>query len=99
MTDGWRYADTPADGQAYQALLAALPDAFEQLEHEAQDAALRELQGSQPHTFEDLLAELTEGFMAHPLTQFRFGYAGFMDAQGWARIGPNELAVQELILW
>lgn len=96
LSDGWRYADTPADGLAYQGLLSALPGNFEQLSEGEQDAALHMLQADQPHPFEDLLAELTEGFMAHPLTQYRFGYAGFMDAPGWPRVGPNELEAREI---
>ncbi|WP_202630474.1 hypothetical protein [Deinococcus alpinitundrae] len=96
QTDGWRFADTPPDGQAYRELLAALPTNFEILAPEAQDATLHDLQRRHPHTFEDLLAELTEGFMAHPLTQYRFGYAGFMDAPGWPQVGPNELEAREI---
>ncbi|TSA87571.1 gluconate 2-dehydrogenase subunit 3 family protein [Deinococcus detaillensis] len=96
LSDGWRYADTPADGPAYQGLLAALPSNFETLSGDEQDAAIHKLQADQPHPFEDLLAELTEGFMAHPLTQYRFGYAGFMDAPGWPRVGPNELEAREI---
>ena len=90
QTDGWRYADTLPDGPAYRELLAALPAEFETLPAEAQDTALHGLQRAHPHAFEDLLAELTEGFMAHPLTQYRFGYAGFMDAPGWPQVGPNQ---------
>ncbi|GGM08917.1 gluconate 2-dehydrogenase subunit 3 family protein [Deinococcus aerophilus] len=89
--DGWRYADAPPDGEAYRRLLRALPQAFETLAPEAQDAALQDVQSAHPRAFEDLLAELTEGFMAHPLTQYRFGYVGFADAQGWLHVGPGEL--------
>ncbi len=93
--DGWRYADAPPDGEAYRRLLRALPQAFEALSPGAQDAALRDVQAAHPRAFEDLLAELTEGFMAHPLTQYRFGYAGFADAPGWPRVGPDELEARE----
>lgn len=94
--DGWRYADAPPDGEAYRALLAALPDSFETLDAEAQDAAVPAVQAVHPHAFEDLLAELTEAFMAHPLTQYRFGYAGHADAPQWPRVGPNELEPREV---
>ena len=93
--DGWRYADAPPDGEAYRALLTALPDDFETYSSEMQDTALREVQTSHPHAFEDLLSELTEGFMAHPLTQYRFGYAGFADVPGWPQVGPDELEPRE----
>ncbi|MDV6374474.1 hypothetical protein [Deinococcus arenicola] len=94
--DGWRYADALPDGEAYRALLAALPDGFETLDGEAQDTAIPALQSSHPRAFEDLLAELTEAFMAHPLTQYRFGYAGFADAPNWPQVGPNELEPREV---
>lgn len=94
--DGWRYADAPPDGEAYRALLAALPEGFETLDGGAQDAAVPALGSSHPHAFEDLLAELTEAFMAHPLTQYRFNYAGFADAPEWPRVGPNELEPREV---
>ena len=93
--DGWRYDAAPPDGEAYRALLAALPAGFETLESVAQDAAIHAVGTSHPHAFEDLLAELTEAFMAHPLTQYRFGYVGFADALNWLYAGPNELEAQE----
>jgi len=40
--------------------------------------------------FEELLAEATEVFFAHPLAQERIGYVGFADRPGWTRIGLNE---------
>ncbi|CAM4100226.1 hypothetical protein DEMA109039_07305 [Deinococcus marmoris] len=94
--DGWRYADALPDGEAYRALLAALPEGFETLGGDAQDAAIPAVQSSHPRAFEDLLAELTEAFMAHPLTQYRFGYAGFADAPNWPHVGPNELEPREV---
>lgn len=94
--DGWRYADALPDGEAYRELLAALPEGFETLDGEAQDAAIPAVQSSHAHAFEDLLAELTEAFMAHPLTQYRFGYAGFADAPEWPHVGPNELEPREV---
>jgi gluconate 2-dehydrogenase gamma chain len=93
--DGWRYDAAPPDGVAYRALLTALPAGFETLDGEAQDAALHAVRLSHPHAFEDLLTELTEVFMAHPLTQYRIGYAGFADAPGWPQVGPNELEPRE----
>ncbi len=42
--------------------------------------------------FEDLLAELTELYMSHPLAQQEIGYIGFADAHGWQRVGLNQSA-------
>ena len=95
VTDGWRYDDTPPDGEAYRALLAALPPELGSRPEAEQDAAIHAVQRAQPHAFEDLLAELTEGYMAHPLTQYRFGYAGFADVPGWPAVTPNTLEPRE----
>ncbi|MBW3634848.1 MAG: GMC family oxidoreductase [Armatimonadetes bacterium] len=43
-----------------------------------------------PRFFEELLAEATEHYYAHPLAQEEIGYAGFADAPGWKRIGLDE---------
>ncbi len=40
--------------------------------------------------FEELLAEATENYYAHPLAQEEIGYAGFADAPDWNRIGLNQ---------
>jgi gluconate 2-dehydrogenase gamma chain len=40
--------------------------------------------------FEELLAEATEVFYAHPLVQEEMGYVGMADAHGWQKIGLNE---------
>jgi gluconate 2-dehydrogenase gamma chain len=45
--------------------------------------------------FEELLAELTEGYYSHPLIQEQIGYAGMADQQGWINIGLNEKDPQE----
>ncbi|AFD27071.1 hypothetical protein DGo_PA0185 (plasmid) [Deinococcus gobiensis I-0] len=34
--------------------------------------------------------------MAHPLTQYRFGYAGFADVPGWPAVTPNTLEPREM---
>ncbi|MFC4454813.1 gluconate 2-dehydrogenase subunit 3 family protein [Deinococcus sonorensis] len=95
-TDGWRYADTPPDPQAMRDLLAALPADFTGLEGPAQDRHLQDLERRFPHPFEDLLAELTEGYYSHPAVQLALGYVGFADAPGWTRIGLNEAERREL---
>ena len=40
--------------------------------------------------FEEMLAELTENYYAHPLAQQEIGYAGFADLPAWTKIGLNE---------
>lgn len=94
-TDGWRYADSPPDPLAYRALLASLPQDFAELDPGVQDELLRQAQRAHPHPFEDLLAELAEGYYSHPLVQVGLGYAGFADAPGWERIGLNEAEERE----
>ncbi|SMB85003.1 conserved hypothetical protein [Hymenobacter roseosalivarius DSM 11622] len=45
--------------------------------------------------FEEILAELTELYYAHPLAQEEIGYVGMADAPGWTRLGLNELEPRE----
>ncbi|MCB2406567.1 gluconate 2-dehydrogenase subunit 3 family protein [Hymenobacter lucidus] len=45
--------------------------------------------------FEELLAELTETYYAHPLAQEEIGYAGLADLPGWTHIGLNEKEARE----
>lgn len=45
--------------------------------------------------FEELLAELTELYYAHPLAQEEIGYVGMADVPGWTRIGLNEREERE----
>ncbi|WP_240731526.1 gluconate 2-dehydrogenase subunit 3 family protein [Hymenobacter radiodurans] len=45
--------------------------------------------------FEEMLAELTELYYAHPLAQEEIGYVGMADAPGWTRLGLNELEPRE----
>jgi gluconate 2-dehydrogenase gamma chain len=45
--------------------------------------------------FEEVLAEATEIFYAHPLAQEEIGYVGMADAQGWQKIGLNEKEIIE----
>lgn len=71
-----------------------------------QDAVLEQLasgnaagenwqQVKQGRFFEELLAELTENYYAHPLAQEEIGYVGMADVPGWTRIGLNELEPRE----
>ncbi len=82
---------------ASQALAGA---AFADVPPAAQDGVLTAVQAGTPpgpawlmppqRFFEELLAEATEVFFAHPLAQERIGYAGFADRPGWTRIGLDE---------
>ncbi|TGE21383.1 gluconate 2-dehydrogenase subunit 3 family protein [Hymenobacter aquaticus] len=74
---------------------------FEQLTGEQQDAVLQAVQENTApgpawqtlaatRFFEELLAELTETYYAHPLAQEEIGYAGMADVPGWTKIGLNQ---------
>jgi len=45
--------------------------------------------------FEELLAELTENYYAHPLAQEEIGYVGMADVPGWHHLGLNNLDPRE----
>ncbi|SEU03959.1 gluconate 2-dehydrogenase subunit 3 family protein [Hymenobacter actinosclerus] len=49
----------------------------------------------QDRFFEEMLAELTEIYYAHPLAQEEIGYVGMADVPGWQRIALNELEPRE----
>ncbi|TGE27761.1 gluconate 2-dehydrogenase subunit 3 family protein [Hymenobacter metallicola] len=74
---------------------------FELLTGAQQDAVLRAVQNetapgpiwdtlSANRFFEELLAELTENYYAHPLAQEEIGYVGLADVPGWTKITLNE---------
>lgn len=50
---------------------------------------------SAPRFFEELLAELVEGYYSHPLVQEEIGYVGMADAHGWHEVGLGQLAPHE----
>ena len=82
---------------ASQALAGAL---FADAPPPVQDEVLTAVQAGTPpgpawpmppqRFFEELLAEATEVFFAHPLAQERIGYVGMADRPGWTRIGLDE---------
>lgn len=89
-----------------EAAQAAFGVDFADLLPDAQDAVLRDVQRgtaagdawrSLPAArfFEELLAEATEAYFAHPLAQEAIGYAGMADAPGWTRIGLDEREERE----
>lgn len=45
--------------------------------------------------FEEMLAELTETYYAHPLAQEEIGYVGMADLPAWTQIGLNEREPRE----
>ena len=78
----------------YQANFIGLPT-------DQQDAVLQALADGRPpgaiwetldasRFFEELLAELTETYYAHPLAQEEIGYVGMADLPAWTKIGLNE---------
>ncbi|WP_254244887.1 gluconate 2-dehydrogenase subunit 3 family protein [Hymenobacter sp. BRD67] len=86
-----------------QALFAT---AFEQLAGDKQDEVLGALAGGNPpgvtwqtlpadRFFEELLAELTETYYAHPWAQDEIGYVGYANMPTWTRIGLNEKEPRE----
>ncbi|GAA3933955.1 gluconate 2-dehydrogenase subunit 3 family protein [Hymenobacter algoricola] len=88
-------------GGIRQSARALFQQEFEALRPDDQDAVLRAVQaGTAPgeawqavppaRFFEELLAELTENYYAHPLAQEEIGYVGMADVPGWTRIGLNE---------
>ncbi|WP_425148595.1 hypothetical protein [Deinococcus sp.] len=98
-TDGWRYDSQPPDAQAYRALLSSLPADFLALDESKQTAALVQAQRQHPRSFEDLLAELTEGYYADPRAQVGIGYVGFADALGWQQTGLDSFDPNEDAAW
>ncbi|MDU0369855.1 gluconate 2-dehydrogenase subunit 3 family protein [Hymenobacter endophyticus] len=88
-------------GGINQAAQAQFQQPFMALDETSQDAVLGQLaaekapgenwtQVSQKYFFEEMLAELTESYYAHPLAQEEIGYVGMADQPGWTRIGLNE---------
>lgn len=74
---------------------------FETLAADKQDAVLEALATGNPpgknwqslpadRFFEELLAELTEAYYAHPWAQNEIGYTGYADLPAWTKIGLNE---------
>ena len=79
---------------------------FLHLNDEQKDAVLTAVQAGNPpgdlwqqlpaaRFFEELLAELTENYYAHPLAQEEIGYVGMADVPGWHRIQLDELEPRE----
>lgn len=88
--DGWRFADLPADAEAYRAGLDTLTAMdFAGLTPAAQDALLdRIAQGDAPdhgvlsgtaleHWFEDVRSDAVRLWLSHPAAMARIGYDGF----------------------
>ncbi|MGY3090653.1 gluconate 2-dehydrogenase gamma chain [Hymenobacter sp. UYAg731] len=82
---------------------------FVALAAEQQDAVLQTLTtGTPPGTawetldagrfFEEMLAELTETYYAHPLAQEEIGYVGMADLPAWTKIGLNEKEDREVTM-
>jgi gluconate 2-dehydrogenase gamma chain len=79
---------------------------FMGLNVEQQDAVIQALAGGTPpgttwetldagRFFEEMLAELTETYYAHPLAQEEIGYVGMADLPKWSKIGLNEKEERE----
>ncbi|MDO7875321.1 gluconate 2-dehydrogenase subunit 3 family protein [Hymenobacter sp. ASUV-10] len=79
---------------------------FLPLNLEQQDTVINALANGQPpgqtwqeldagRFFEELLAELTETYYAHPLAQEEIGYVGLADLPAWTKIGLNQREERE----
>jgi len=79
---------------------------FEQLAPAQQDAVIESLASGTPpgdtwqnlnatRFFEEMLAELTENYYAHPWAQDEIGYVGYADLPAWTKIGLNEKEARE----
>ncbi|MBH8559609.1 gluconate 2-dehydrogenase subunit 3 family protein [Hymenobacter negativus] len=79
---------------------------FTALSAEQQDTVLQALAAATPpgktwetldagRFFEEMLAELTETYYAHPLAQEEIGYVGMADLPAWTKIGLNEREERE----
>jgi hypothetical protein len=80
---------------------------FEQLAPAQQDAVIESLASGTPpgetwqslnadRFFEEMLAELTAVYYAHPWAQDEIGYTGYADLPGWTKIGLNEKEAREI---
>jgi gluconate 2-dehydrogenase gamma chain len=79
---------------------------FEALAPGQQDAVIEALASPTPpgktwetlnagRFFEEMLAELTETYYAHPWAQDEIGYTGYADLPAWTKIGLNEKEPRE----
>ena len=79
---------------------------FEQLSGSQQDEVIQALASGNPpgevwqtmsadRFFEEMLAELTVLYYAHPWAQDEIGYTGYADLPAWTKIGLNEKEPRE----
>jgi gluconate 2-dehydrogenase gamma chain len=80
---------------------------FEQLDAAQQEKVVQALASPTPpgatwqtlnagRFFEEMLAELTETYYAHPWAQDEIGYVGYADLPAWTKIGLNEKEAREM---
>jgi gluconate 2-dehydrogenase gamma chain len=80
---------------------------FEQLTAEQQDKVMEALASGTPpgeawqtlpanRFFEEMLAELSATYYAHPWAQDEIGYTGYADLAAWTKIGLNEKELREI---
>lgn len=104
--DGWRFADMPADREAYAIALNSLAGFGALAEHD-QHVRLTQLANGEFNLavlsaqqmnrwFEDLRADLVRLWVAHPATMARIGFDGFANGgdsqrkQGFERLAADE---------
>jgi hypothetical protein len=80
---------------------------FEQLSTSQQEEVIQALASGNPpgevwqtlpagRFFEEMLAELTITYYAHPWAQDEIGYTGYADLPAWTKIGLNEKEAREM---
>jgi gluconate 2-dehydrogenase gamma chain len=87
LADGWRYDALPPDREAYRLGLGGI----QQIAQSLFQIDFEQLSAEQ----QEMLAELTEIYYAHPWAQEEIGYTGYADLPGWTKIGLNEQEVRE----
>lgn len=78
-------------GTGFAALDATQQDDILRFVHRGQAPGMTWNTLSQVRFFEELLAEVTENYYAHPLAQEEIGYVGMADARGWQAVTLNQL--------
>lgn len=114
--NGWRYASLPPDGQALAEGLARLDLSaqhrhrrhFIELTEDRADALLHRIQNGEEkwdgmdasRWFEEILADATELFVAHPETMDAMGFDGFADEpQGWPATAGGSIGLDNTEPW
>ncbi|WP_158615390.1 gluconate 2-dehydrogenase subunit 3 family protein [Acidipila sp. EB88] len=114
--NGWRYASLPPDAQALSTGLARLDESaqhrhrrhFVDLTEDRADALLHRVQNGEEkwegldssRWFEEILADATELYVAHPATMDAMGFDGFADEPaGWPAHAGGGIGINNTEAW